>query len=85
MSFAVQARAEVGARPHRHHARSSSTAVGQRVAKHQLEVQRLQQDVAKQELAGKQASERLQKQDQTISELQTRLQQAQARPVDGQH
>jgi septal ring factor EnvC (AmiA/AmiB activator) len=45
----------------------------QRVAQHQAEVQRLQQDVSKQEVASHQAAERLEQQDRTIAELREQL------------
>ena len=52
----------------------SLAEVRQRLARHQAEVNRLEQDVAKQESDSKQASDRLQQQDQTITELQQQLQ-----------
>ena len=55
-------------------AQPSLSDIKQKLAKHQVEVNRLQQDVAKQESDSKQASERLQQQDQTITELQQQLQ-----------
>jgi septal ring factor EnvC (AmiA/AmiB activator) len=62
--------------PHRHHAHSHSVSTRQRVARHQIEVQHLQQDVSKQEARSQQATERLQQQDQAIADLQKQLQQA---------
>jgi TolA-binding protein len=50
----------------------------QDVARHQAEVQRLQQDVGRQESASQQAAERLQQQDRTIAELRKQLKAAQA-------
>ncbi|GLQ94118.1 hypothetical protein [Dyella acidisoli] len=52
--------------------------VNQQVARHQAEVQRLQQDVSEQESAGQQAAEKLQQQDQSIAELRKQLEAARA-------
>ena len=57
----------------------------QRLAKHQAEVKRLEQDVAKQESDSKQASERLQQQDHAIAELQKQLDVLRAKPLAKQH
>lgn len=51
--------------------------VNQRVTQHQVEVQRLQQDVSQQESASQQAAERLEQQDRTIAELRRQLKAAQ--------
>ena len=51
--------------------------LNQRVAQHQAEVQRLQQDVSRQESASQQAADRLQQQDQAIAELRRQLKAAQ--------
>jgi uncharacterized protein HemX len=55
-------------------AQPSPSEIKQRLAQHQVEVNRLEQDVAKQESDSKRANERLQQQDQTITELQQQLQ-----------
>ncbi|MGH8159053.1 MAG: hypothetical protein ACREPQ_13105 [Rhodanobacter sp.] len=57
----------------------------QRLAQHQAEVKRLEQDVARQESDSKQASERLQQQDQAIDELQRQLDALHAKPPASQH
>jgi chromosome segregation ATPase len=62
--------------PHRHHVHSHSVSTRQRVARHEIEVQHLQQDVSKQEARSQQAAERLQQQDHAIADLQKQLQQA---------
>jgi septal ring factor EnvC (AmiA/AmiB activator) len=62
-------------------AQPSLAEVRQRLARHQAEVSRLEQDVAKQESDSKQASERLQQQDRTITELRQQLQALSAKPA----
>ncbi|OOG56791.1 hypothetical protein [Rhodanobacter sp. C03] len=57
----------------------------QRLARHQAEVKRLEQDVARQESDSKQASERLQQQDQAIADLQKQLDALRAKPPVKQH
>jgi len=59
----------------------SLAEVRQRLARHQAEVNRLEQDVAKQESDSKQASEHLQQQDRTITELRQQLQALSAKPA----
>ena len=51
----------------------------QRLAQHQAEVKRLEQDVARQESDSQQARERLQQQDQAIADLQKQLDALRAR------
>lgn len=55
-------------------AKASLSGVTRRLARHQAEVQHLQQDVARQEADSARASERLQQQDKTIADLQRQLQ-----------
>lgn len=57
----------------------------QRLTRHQAEVKRLEQDVARQESGSKRASERLQQQDQAIAELRKQLQELRATPEPAQH
>ena len=59
--------------------------VQQRLAQHQAEVKRLEQDVARQESDSRQASERLQQQDQAIAELRRQLEALHAKSPAGQH
>jgi|GEM_PF-2792467 len=66
-------------------AQASLSEVGQRLAQHRVEVQRLQRDVARQESGSRQASERLQQKDRTIAELRQQLQALRARPASEQH
>ena len=65
-------------------AQPSLSEVRQRVAQHQAEISKLQQDVSRQESDSKQASERLQLQDRTITELQQQLQALRAKPASNQ-
>ncbi|WP_254427289.1 hypothetical protein [Rhodanobacter sp. C01] len=62
-----------------------STQTRQRLAQHQAEVKRLEQDVATQESDSKRASERLQQQDQAIADLQKQLDALHAKPPVKQH
>lgn len=57
------------------------TKTHQRVAQHQAEVERLQQDVSRQESASQQAAERLQQQDRAIEALREQLKAVQAAPT----
>jgi septal ring factor EnvC (AmiA/AmiB activator) len=66
-------------------AQVSAEQARQRVAQHQAEVKRLEQDVARQESDSKQASERLQQQDQAIADLQKQLDALRAKPPASQH
>ena len=63
----------------------SAEQARQRVAQHQAEVLRLEQDVARQESDSRQASERLQQQDQAIADLQKQLDALRAKPPASQH
>jgi peptidoglycan hydrolase CwlO-like protein len=65
-------------------AQPSLSEVRQRVAQHQAEISKLQQDVSRQESDSKLASERLQQQDRTITELQQQLQALRAKPASNQ-
>jgi len=67
------------------HAATSLPQVKQRLTQNQVEVKRLEQDVARQESDSKRANERLQQQDQAIAELQKQLQELQATPARAQH
>ena len=53
-----------------------ATDVRQQVARHQTEVQRLQQDVSQQESASQQAAQKQQQQDQAIAELRKQIEAA---------
>jgi septal ring factor EnvC (AmiA/AmiB activator) len=59
--------------------------VSQRLKQDEVEVKRLQQDVARQESDSQRASRRLQQQDQTITEFRRQLQELQARPAADHH
>ena len=63
----------------------ASAQARQRLAQHQAEVRRLEQDVARQESDSKRASERLQQQDQAIADLQRQLDALHAKPPAIQH
>lgn len=68
-----------------HAAPTSLPQARQRLAQHQVEVTRLEHDVAVQESDSKQASERLQQQDHAIAELHKQLDALQAKPPAKQH
>ncbi|HEY8682310.1 MAG TPA: hypothetical protein VIM06_04005 [Rhodanobacter sp.] len=55
----------------------------QRLTRHQAEVRRLEQDVARQESESRRASERLRQQDQAIADLHKQLQSLHAKPPLG--
>ncbi|HEV2679457.1 MAG TPA: hypothetical protein VGV14_03075 [Rhodanobacter sp.] len=73
------------ARPHPAGEAAALPKTGQRLTRRQVEVKRLERDVARQESESQQASKRLQQQDQAIAELQKQLQELQAKPARGQH
>lgn len=64
---------------------TSLPQVRQRLTRNQVEVKRLEQDIARQESDRKRASERLQQQDQAIAELQKQLQELRTTPAAAQH
>ncbi len=55
-------------------AKAELPAQTRQLARHQVDMQRLQHDVARQEADSERASERLRQQDKVIAELQRRLQ-----------